>query len=157
PGVAGSSPAAPVAEGAANRAVALPDMTRPTPRGTGIWYRLAAGLAGPSDPLLMALLRAKRPLAYGRTRIEHMGAGGGPLRLDLSKLDDDELDQLHAMVKKAQPPQCRPTRHSRRRCMRSPPRCRRSSPAAASRPAARRAAAGPTTSSISTTTATSLS
>lgn len=53
-----------------------------------------------SDVLLIFLLKARRPQTY-RERVEHTGAGGGPLEhrvaLDLSKLTDEQLSVLEAI------------------------------------------------------------
>lgn len=53
-----------------------------------------------SDVLLIFLLKARRPAVY-RERVEHTGAGGGPLEhrvaLDLSKLTDEQLAALEAI------------------------------------------------------------
>lgn len=53
-----------------------------------------------SDTLLIFLLKARRPHIY-RERVEHSGPGGGPLehrlRLDLSKLTDEQLAALEAI------------------------------------------------------------
>lgn len=39
-------------------------------------------------------LERRYPGDYGRTRTEHTGKDGGPIRVDVSKLSDDELLQL---------------------------------------------------------------
>ena len=53
-----------------------------------------------SDTLLMFMLKARRPDTY-RERVEHTGAGGGPIehraRLDLRKLTDEQLAALEAI------------------------------------------------------------
>lgn len=53
-----------------------------------------------SDTLLIFLLKARRPNVY-RERVEHTGAGGGPLehrvKVDLSKLTDEQLAALEAI------------------------------------------------------------
>lgn len=53
-----------------------------------------------SDTLLMFMLKARKPDMY-RERVEHTGAGGGPIqhraRLDLTKLSDEQLAALEAI------------------------------------------------------------
>lgn len=53
-----------------------------------------------SDTLLIFFLKARRPGTY-RERVEHTGVGGGPLehrvKVDLSKLTDEQLDALEAL------------------------------------------------------------
>lgn len=51
-------------------------------------------------------LERRFPDRYGRrTRLEHTGDGGGPvqMRIDVSKLSDDELAALEGMLEKARP------------------------------------------------------
>jgi hypothetical protein len=53
-----------------------------------------------SDTLLIVLLKARKPDMY-RERVEHTGAGGGPvehrMRLDLKGLTDEQLAALEAI------------------------------------------------------------
>lgn len=53
-----------------------------------------------SDTLLMFLIKARKPDMY-RERVEHTGAGGGPvehrMRLDLRGLTDEQLVALEAI------------------------------------------------------------
>lgn len=51
-------------------------------------------------------LERSYPAEYGRVRVEHSGPDGGPLEFargtDLTRLSDDELEQLQHLVEKAE-------------------------------------------------------
>lgn len=48
-----------------------------------------------------AQLVAERTQGKPRQPVEHTGPGGGPIQVDLTRLSDEQLNQLHALVRTA--------------------------------------------------------